>query len=98
MKVTYRGPDGAGVIIPNAGEDIVAPFEVEVEVPDELGGRLLDEQRAWWLSPGVDASPPKSASKADWETFRAAQGYDVDGLTKDELIELGDVVAVNEEG
>ncbi len=32
--------------------------------------------------------PARSAVKADWVDFRAGQGYDTDGLTKDELVAL----------
>lgn len=99
MELTYIGPDGAGVSVPYIDGDIVFAHGVPVDdVPDELAHRLLDEQPAWWSSPGVDPSPAKSASKDEWVAFRSAQGHDVEGLTKDELIDLPDVPAANEEG
>ncbi len=35
-----------------------------------------------------DVAPTKSATKAEWVDFRVGQGYDTDGLTKDELVAL----------
>jgi hypothetical protein len=68
----------------------VFPRGEPVEVDDELAARLLGEY------PGTFSTgehPQVSAPKDVWETFRAGQGHDVDGLTKQELIDLPDTPA-----
>lgn len=90
MKLIYHGQHGPEVTVGNPGltEQVVMVAGVEADVPDELGHALIGEQ------PGVfstTALPQRSASKEAWAAFREAQGHDVDGLTKEQLIELPDI-------
>lgn len=89
MKLIYHGQHGPEVTVGNPGvvETVFMAAGVETDVPDELAHALVDEQ------PGVfstTATPQKSASKESWAAFREAQGHDVDGLTKEQLVELPD--------
>ncbi len=45
---------------------------------------VVDDPKAY----AHDDAPTKSATKDDWVTYRAGQGHDTDGLTKDELVAL----------
>lgn len=97
MKVTYTGALPEGVVYDrdtNTNHEFVKGRAFEVS--DELGRRLRDQSPADWASKEYDPAPAKSASKADWEAYRAVQGHVVDGLTKDELIDLPDTPADKE--
>lgn len=98
MKVTYRGPFREPIEVYDAATNTNHGFEhgEAVDVPDELGQRLIDQAPGDWQSEDYDPAPAHSATKAEWVDYRAAQGHDVDGLTKEQLIELPDVPA--EEG
>ncbi|CAN5837607.1 hypothetical protein BH24ACT5_BH24ACT5_04700 [soil metagenome] len=57
----------------------------------------IDKTKAeHWIAIGLatasdddgDDAPARSATKDEWATHRAAQGHDVDGLTKSELVDL----------
>lgn len=89
MKLVYHGQHGPEVTVGNAGEGaqwVLAAGEPG-DVPDDVGHRLIREQ------PGVfstQAHPQVSAAKDEWAGFRAGQGHVVEGLTKQELIDLPD--------
>jgi hypothetical protein len=88
--ITYHGTDGPQVVVGETVFDVGEPVEVDSDIAD----RLLDEYPGKFTS---GDTPAKSARKEVWETFRAAQGHDVDGLTRDELIDLPDAPAFNQE-
>lgn len=56
----------------------------------------IDKTKAeHWVAIGLatasddgDDAPARSATKDEWATHRAAQGHDVDGLTKQQLIDI----------
>lgn len=89
MKLIYHGQHGPEVTVGNPGltEQVVMVAGQEADVPDELGHALIGEQ------PGVfstTATPQKGAHRDAWAAYREQQGHDVDGLTKQELIDLPD--------
>lgn len=101
-SVTYVGPYGPatdpdtgdvlpGVRIPvdELGNLVWASAGDIIELPDHIADELVERGEAVHTS-SASGAPPKSASKDDWAAYRAAQGHDVDGLTKDELIALPD--------
>jgi hypothetical protein len=91
VKLTYRGELPDGVVL---DRDTYREYAFEhgkaFEVPDEFGRRLIEEQPGLYGSEDYSAAPAKSAHRDEWEAYRAAQGHDVDGLTKAQLIELPD--------
>lgn len=89
MRLTYHGQHGQFVTIGNPGvvETVTLEAGVERDVPDELARAVLAEQPGTFTTGGT---PPKAAHRDVWESFRASQGHDVTGLTKDELINLPD--------
>lgn len=89
MKLTYHGQHGPEVTVGNPGvvEPVFMPAGESVEVPDELAHALLRDQPGTF---STGTTPQKSAPKEAWQSYRADQGHDVEGLTKEELIELPD--------
>lgn len=89
MKLIYHGQHGPEVMVGNPGavNPVFMAAGVETDVPDELAHALIDEQ------PGVfstGTTPQKGAPRDAWAAFREQQGHNVDGLTKQELIDLPD--------
>lgn len=96
-SVTYVGDYPEVVVWVTDDEFVVMHQGDTYDVPD--GDRLdaLIEQGAVIVAAhGGGGAPPHSATKDEWSAFRAAQGHDVEGLTKAELIDLPDTPA-NEE-
>jgi hypothetical protein len=92
--IIYHGPETAGVGVDIDSDFAFFPFGEPVEVGDELAARLLEEYPGTF---STSEHPQRSADKAAWHAFRAAQGHqDVDDLTKSELIALPDVPAPTE--
>lgn len=90
-RVTYVGPNTDGVFVqPEFGSRVYAAPGETIDVADDVAGRLVEQGEFIHAAAGGDGAPSKSAPKDDWLAWRAAQGHDVDGLTKDELIELPD--------
>lgn len=48
--------------------------------------RLARDDR-WELVPDEAAAPAHSATKAEWVAYAESQGIDVEGLTRDEIID-----------
>lgn len=103
-SVTYVGPHGpatdaeTGEVLPglripvdDMGSLVWASTGDTVDLPDDIADELVDRGDFVHASAAADnGAPPQSATKAEWEAFRAAQGHDVAGLTKDDLLALPD--------
>jgi hypothetical protein len=90
-RVTYVGPNTDGVVVePTFGTQFYVAHRETVEVDEDVAERLVEQGEFVHAAAGGDGAPPKGAPKDEWSAYRAAQGHDVDGLTKDELIELPD--------
>jgi hypothetical protein len=91
VQVTYRGELPDGVVL---DRDTYREYAFEqgkaFEVPDEFGRRLIEEQPGLYGSDDYSAAPAVSAHKDEWAAYRQTQGHDVNGLTKQQLIELPD--------
>lgn len=76
MKVRYIGPhDGVYLPLPDGGEALVER-DGELEVPDELGARLL-EQASNWAATAPPPADKKRPARAATETAQApADGDD----------------------
>lgn len=76
-----------GVLIYAEG-DVIADSDL-----DELErqGYDADAARARLGDDAPLKAPAKSAGKDAWAAYRAGQGHDVEGLTKEQLVELPDV-------
>lgn len=109
-SVTYVGPYGPatdpdtgdvlpGVRIPvdDVGNLVWASSGDTVELPDHIADELVERGEFVHASAASDTgAPPHAATKAEWEAFRAAQGHEVDGLTKDQLMALPDTAPSQE--
>lgn len=94
-SVTYVGPYTDGVYVqPTPGDIDTRHFVVPgdtIELPDDIAEELVDRgEFVHASSTSESGAPAHSAPKDEWSAFRAVQGHDVDGLTKQELIDLPD--------
>lgn len=91
-SVTYVGAHGGGVNVQlEVGQYVYADHSGPVDLPDDIADELVDRGEFVYASAASESgAPAKSASKDDWAAYRTAQGHDVDGLTKDDLIDLPD--------
>lgn len=93
-SVTYVGPtpaDGSVIQFGDFGDPATQVLVVTgdtVELPDAVAEELIERGDAVHATSSGD--PPKTAPKEEWEHFRAAQGHDIEGLTKADLIDLED--------
>lgn len=98
MKVTYSGASPDVVVYDRfTDREYVFTAGNALEVPDDLGQRLADQAPADWTAKGYEPGPAESAEKAVWVEYRTAQGHVVDGLTRQQLIDLPAAPARNEE-
>lgn len=89
-SVTYVGPAEVNVQL-EVGRYVNVRPGGTVELPDDIADELVERGEALHASTTSDSgAPPQSATKEEWAAFRAAQGHDVDGLTKHDLIDLPD--------
>ena len=87
--IIYHGAETAGVGVDVEAGYAFFPHGEPVEVEDALAELLLGEYPGTF---STSEHPQRSADKAAWATFRAAQGHqDIDDLTKAELVALPDV-------
>lgn len=95
-SVTYVGPtpaDGSVIQFGEFGDPAGVTLVVTgdtVDLPDAVADELVDRGDAIHASATGHGEPPQSATKDEWSAYRAAQGWDIDGLTKQELIDLPD--------
>lgn len=87
MPTTIRNPESGQVKFAQEWE--VDSYQAQGWVVDESATQDADGVNKNPDSGDVadDGRPAKSASKAEWEDYAAAQGVDPDGLTKDEIID-----------
>jgi hypothetical protein len=90
--VTYVGGHGGGVNVQlEVGSYVFADHSGPVDLPDDIADELVDRGEFVYASAASESgAPAKSAGKDDWAAYRMAQGHDVEGLTKDELVALPD--------
>lgn len=96
--VLYVGPQGGGVVIYTdrdagvSGPFVHATHDDPVELPDDIADELIERGEVTEVSAATGA-PKRNATHDVWEAYRAAQGHDVTGLTKQQLIDLPDAPA-----
>lgn len=87
-SVTFVGPEADLSVQLDVGQFAYVERGESVDLPDDIAEELV--ARGQFVHATDSGAPPKSASKDEWAAYRAAQGHDVDGLTKDELVDLSD--------
>jgi hypothetical protein len=90
-SVTFVGPEADLSVQLDVGQFAYVERGDSVDLPDDIADELVERGQFVHASSTADnGAPPKSATKDEWSAFRAAQGHDIEGLTKDELVELPD--------
>ncbi len=71
----------------------IRPFYVQGGPSYDAGDEILVDGSADVVALGLaadDTDPPnQSSTKDEWAAYRSAQGHDIEGLTKQTLIDLG---------